>query len=86
MTPALRALRRRLNALAYDQVNEELARLDQENEQLRTALAHAEDDAEHWHGQCLGMYHAQAHAEGGMVGLTQTGHLTMVPAQIAGHA
>ena len=86
MTPALRALRRRLNALAYDQVNDELARTDQENEQLRTALAHAEDDAEHWRGQCLGMFHAQAHAEGCMVGLTPTGHLVVLPAQIAGHA
>ena len=31
MTPALHALRRRMNAQAYDQVNEELARVDAEN-------------------------------------------------------
>ena len=35
MTPALHALRRRLNAQAYDLVNEELARVDAENEALR---------------------------------------------------
>lgn len=87
MTPALRALRRRLDAQAYDLLNEELARLDQENEQLRSALAYAEDDAEHWRQQCLEMYEAQADAEGGAVGLTQAGRLVVVPAsQMAGHA
>ena len=50
MSPALRALRRRLNAQAYDLVNEELARLDrendalrEENEQLRTAAQKTEE-------------------------------------------
>ena len=60
MTPALHALRRRLNAQAYDLVNEELARVDAENEALRaenellrTRLSWAEDCAESWREDAL---------------------------------
>ena len=88
MSPALRALRRRLNAQAYDLVNEELARLDrendalrEENEQLRTRLAWAEDCAESWREDAIEAINAQAEAAGGAVGLTQSGRLVVVPAQ-----
>ena len=81
MTPTLRALRRRLNAQAYDLVNEELARIDEENEQLRTALARAEEAADFWQQQAMGAYNAQADETGGVVGITQSGQLVVVPAQ-----
>lgn len=83
MSPALRALRRRLDSQAYGLLNEELARLAQENEELRTALAYAEDDAEHWRRQALEMYEAQAGIEGGAVGITQAGCLIVMPAMEA---
>lgn len=82
MTPALHALRRRLNAAAYDQINEELARLDLENESLRTQLAWAEDRAERWREDAISALNDQAEATGGAVGLTQSGHLVLVPAEM----
>ena len=88
MTPALRALRRRWNAQAYDLVNEELARLDAkldalraENESLRSQLSWAEDCAERWREDAIEAINAQADAAGGAVGLTPSGHLVVVPAQ-----
>ena len=88
MTPALRALRRRLNAQAYDLVNEELARLDAEldalraeNESLRSQLSWAEGNAERWREDAIEAINAQADAAGGAVGLTQSGRLVVVPAQ-----
>ena len=87
MTPALRALRRRWNAPAYDLVNEELARLDAkldalraENESLRSQLSWAEDCAERWREDAIEAINAQAEAQGGVVGLTQAGQLVVVPA------
>ena len=87
MTPALRALRRRLNAAAYDLVNEELARRDAEcealraeNESLRTQLAWAEDCAERWREDAITALNEQAADVGGVVGLTQAGQLVVVPA------
>lgn len=77
----VRGLRRRLNAQAYEMLCEEIARLDAENEQLRSDLARAEDTAEHWRQQCLEIYHAQADEEDGDVGLTPSGHLVVIPAQ-----
>ena len=86
MTSALHALRRRLNAQAYDLVNEELARVDAENEALRaenealrTRLAWAEDCAESWREDAIAAINAQADAQGGVVGLTQAGQLVVVP-------
>lgn len=86
MTPALNALQRRLNAQAYPLLHAELARLAEENESLRSQLSHAEHDAEFWHSQCLDLYQAQADEDGGTLGLTQSGHLVVIPAQVAGHA
>lgn len=91
MTPALHAMRRRWNAAAYDLVNEELARialenarLVAENDQLRRQLAWAEGCAEGWREDALSALNDQAEATGGAVGLTQAGHLVLVPATSVG--
>ena len=89
MTPELKAMRRRWNALAYELVNEELARVAKENEQLqaeidelRRKLAYAEDCADSWREDALAAMTAQADATGGVVGLLQTGQLTVIPPQV----
>ena len=84
MTPALHALRRRLNARAYDLVNEELARVDAENEALRaenetlrTRLAWAEDCAESWREDAIAALNRAAEDVGGTPGLTLDGRLVV---------
>ena len=84
MTPALHALRRRLNARAYDLVNEELARVDAENEALRaenetlrTRLAWAEDCAESWRKDAIAALNEVADKVGGAPGLTMDGQLVV---------
>ncbi|MBI3101998.1 MAG: hypothetical protein HYY98_10655 [Burkholderiales bacterium] len=84
MTPALRALRRRLNAQAYDIVNEALARMDAENEalraeneRLRTQLAWAEDNAERWREDAIEALNHAADEVGGVPGLTMDGRLVV---------
>ena len=88
MTPALHALRRRLNAKAYDLVNEELARVDAENEALRaenetlrTRLAWAEDCAESWREDAIAALNAAATNVGGAPGLTMDGRLVLCTPQ-----
>ena len=82
MTRAMQAMRRRWNALAYDMVNEELARvaiendrLQAENEELRRQLADAEDRAECWREDAISALNTQAEITGGTVGLTLSGHV-----------
>ena len=75
---ALTALRRRLNAMAYDLVNEELALLAIENENLRTALVCAEENADYWQEQAMAALDQQAQATGGQIGMTQSGQLLVV--------
>jgi len=84
MTPALHALRRRLNAQAYDLVNEELARVDAENEALRaenealrTRLAWAEDCAESWREDAIAALNDAAAKVGGVPGLSMDGRLVV---------
>lgn len=84
MTPALRALRRRLNAQAYDLVNEALARLDAENEalraendDLRARLSWAEDCAERWREDAIEALNHAADEVGGAPGLTMDGRLVV---------
>lgn len=86
MTPALRALRRKLNAASYDLLCEEITRLDAECERLRAEnaslsqrLSWAEDCAESWREDAIAAINAQADAQGGVVGLTQAGQLVVVP-------
>ncbi len=88
MTPALHALRRRLNAKAYDLVNEELARVDAENEALRaenetlrTRLAWAEDCAESWREDAIAALNEAADKVGGTPGLTMDGRLVVCQPQ-----
>lgn len=78
-------LRHRLNALAYDLVNEELARvaaenerLQAENDELRGRLAYAEDCAERWRDDALSNLNEHSHAVNGVVGLTQNGCVLVV--------
>lgn len=89
MTPALKSMRRRWNALAYELVNEELARVAQDNErlqaevdELRHKLAYAEDCAESWREDALEAMNAHAEATGGVVALHQTGQLSVIPPQV----
>ena len=85
MNRAMQARRRRWNALAYDMVNEELARvalendrLQAENEELRRQLVDAEDRAECWREDAISALNTQAEITCGTVGLTQSGHLMVV--------
>ncbi len=85
MTRAVQAMRRRWNALAYDMVNEELARvalendrLQAENEELRRQLVDAEDRAECWREDAISALNTQAEITGGIVGLTQSGQVMVV--------
>lgn len=75
---ALAALRRRLNAMAYDQVNEELALMAIENDNLRAQLIRAEENAEFWHEQAMAALEQKAEATGGHIGMTQDGQLLVV--------
>ena len=82
MNRAMQAMRRRWNALAYDMVNEELARvalendrLQAENEELRRQLVDAEDRAECWREDAISALNTQAEITGGTVGLTLSGHV-----------
>ena len=73
-----------MNAKAYDLVNEELARVDAENEalraeneSLRTRLAWAEDCAESWREDAIAALNHAADAVGGAPGLTLDGRLVV---------
>lgn len=93
MSPSLHALRRRLNAQAYDLLCEEIARLDgecerlkEENATLSQRLSWAEDCAERWRDDALEALNAQADATGGSVGLTPAGRLLVLPVHGVMHA
>ena len=66
--------------MAYDLVNEELALLAIENENLRSALIQAEESAEYWHEQAMAVLEQQAQATGGHIGMTKAGQLMVVGA------
>ena len=77
-TTAIARLRRRLNALAYDLVHEELARLDQENEALRSAVLRAEESADYWREQCLQALESTAAQCQGHVAMAPNGQLLVL--------
>ena len=84
MSRTLKAMRRRWNALSYDLLNEEVARLDRENDELRAAneelrvrLARAEEWAESWRQDALEAMELLADENGGVVGLTKGGNLVV---------
>lgn len=78
----LRALERRLNAMAYEPLCAEIARLDAlvtalqaENEELRSQLAYADDCAERWRDDAL----QAINNAGAEPGLTVDGRLVACP-------
>jgi len=80
-------LRLRLNAMAYDLVNEELARvaaenerLQSENDELRAKLAYAEDCAERWRDDAVSNLNEYSDSSNGVIGLTQNGCVLVVSA------
>ena len=73
---AVAALRRRLDAAAYDLLCDEIARLDAENERLRGRLQYAEQCAEMWQRDAL----AAIEKSGFAPGLTIDGQIVAVPA------
>ncbi len=73
---AVAALRRRLNAAAYDLLCDEIARLDAENESLRERLQHAEQCAEMWQRDAMEAIEQSGFAPG----LTIDGRIVAVPA------
>lgn len=77
MNAALRRLNRRLNADAYDLLCAELARLEAENESLRSQLSWAEDCAERWREDAIEAINAAADTAGGMPGLTVDGRMVV---------
>lgn len=86
LTPTLRALARRLRAQTFDLLQEEVARLGdenealrQENDSLRRRLAWAEDCAESWREDAISALNEAANACGGAPGLTRDGRLVVVP-------
>ena len=88
MTPALRALRRKLNAAAYDLLCEEITRLDAECERLRAEndslsqrLSWAEDCAESWREDAIAALNDAAAKVGGVPGLSMDGRLVVCQPQ-----
>ena len=76
---SLQGIRRRLDAIAIDQLRAEVSRLAEENEELRKQLAWAEQAAEAWRDDALNFQMELCEHSGGTPGITQTGALVVVP-------
>jgi len=72
------ALRRRLDALALEQLRVEAARLYVENEALREEAARANEAANWWREQAIDLQLAQCEETGGAPGITTEGQLVVV--------
>ena len=81
---ALTALRRRLDAIALGQLRAEATRLAAENDDLRSRLADAEDDAEFWRREATEQHLQLCEAQVATPGITQDGRLVALPK--VGHA
>lgn len=68
----------RLDALAYEQLCAEVARLAEENERLRTELHWAEGVAESWRDDALRMMDELCASTGAQPGITRDGALAAV--------
>lgn len=74
----VKALLRRLDAVAFSQLAAQAALLAEENESLRSQLAWAEDAAESWRDDALRMMEERCAASGERPGITQQGQLVTV--------
>jgi hypothetical protein len=80
---SLTSVRRRLDAIAIDHLRAEVARLATENDELRTQLAWAEDDAESWRRDATDMHLQLCELHCGSPGITMAGELVVVPSSIS---
>lgn len=77
----IRRLRRKFDALAVQQLRDELTRLQQELDDANKRAMHAEEWAEHWRDDALrAIEMAELDA-----GLTKSGHLVGVPSRVQRH-
>lgn len=86
MPRELQPLLRRLKAQAHQQLLDEVAKLaaqvdalQAENDQLRSDLDWAQQTAESWSDEARALQDELAEQTGGTRGLTQTGHLVVIP-------
>lgn len=79
----LTPLKRRLDAIALDQLRAEVVRLHEENGQLRDNLYWAEQAAESWRDDALRLMDDACAATGASPGITQSGALVLVPKEQA---
>lgn len=78
--PTLARIRRRLDAEALDQLRAEVARLAAENDELRTHLVWAEDEAESWRRDATEMHLQRCELKCARPGITVDGRLAVVSA------
>lgn len=69
------AIRRRWDALAIQQIHEALARQYERIEFLEREAS----DADYWHEQFLNLQDQLAESQSGVVGITQSGNLVLLP-------
>lgn len=74
----LQALLRRLDEHALEQLCQEVTRLAEENEYLRTELTRMEECAEGWCDQAQSLHQKLAVATGGQAAITQSGDLVVI--------
>lgn len=86
LTRRLRALKRRLREQTFELLEQEVARLGTENEELRQRLTWAEEVAESWRADAIEALNDAADACGGAPGLTLDGRLVVMPPQGGLHA
>lgn len=76
----LSLVRRRLDAIALDQLRAEAARLASANDALREEAFLAEESAEFWRREATNLHFQLCDARGGKPGITQDGHLVVAHA------
>lgn len=86
LTRRLSALKRRLREQTFELLEQEVARLGAENEDLRQRLYWAEEAAESWRADAIAALNHAADACGGAPGLTMDGRLVVVPSHGGLHA
>lgn len=74
----IRALLRRLDEQALEQLCQEVTRLDEENTRLRIDLVRMEECAEGWCNEAQRLHQELAQATGGQTAITQSGALVVI--------